>query len=261
MRFNKLVLFVCICFLANIASAQKTWEKPLQKWSKDDALRILSESPWAQSYQSAAAAVLAEQSQTARDQADQRILMRPEISRTSRQLGAQPVVVRLQSGLPIRQALVRLQQIEANYDKMNEEQRAKFDVRTKEFLDCPVCQNYYVVTLTKFRKTSTEGVDDAMFQTLKLEDLKGNIHLVNEKGEKSELAHYIAGTRPGESAVLFFPKKDNKGNQLFSQQDELFKIAFSNIFLQNRTNPYSYLLPRSFDFKVSKMMINNALNF
>jgi hypothetical protein len=261
MRSNKLLLFVCICFLASITLAQKTWEKPLQKWSKDDALRILSESPWAQSYQSAAAAITADQAQTAREQGDQRILMRPEVSRLPRQLGAQPIVARLQSGLPIRQALVRMQQIEAGYDKMNEDQRSKFDARTKEFLDCPVCQNYYVVTLTKFRKTSTEGVDDAMFQTLKLEDLKGNIHLVNERGEKSELVHYIAGTRPGESAVLFFPKKDNKGNQLVSQQDEIFKIVFSNTFLQNRTNPYSYLLPRSFDFKVSKMMINNALNF
>jgi hypothetical protein len=169
--------------------------------------------------------------------------------------------VRLQSGLPVRQALVRLQQIEAGYDKMNEEQRNKLDARTKEFLDCAVCQNYYVVTLTKFRKTSTEGVDDAMFQTLKLENLTGYIQLVNDKGERRELVHYIAPKRAGESAVLFFPKKDDKGNQLLSSQSKEFKLSFSNVFLQNRNNPYASLLPRSFDFKVSKMMIDNTFNF
>ena len=261
MKFSKLLLLLCVCCLVSVASAQKTWEKPLHKWSKDDALRILSESPWAQSYQSAAGAVAADQAQTAREQGDQAILMRPEVSRLPRQLGAQPIVVRIQSGLPIRQALVRMQQIEAGYDKMNEVERGKFDARTKEFLDCPVCQNYHVVTLTKFKKTNSEGVDEAMFQTLKLEDLKGHIYLVNDKGEKSELVHYIPGTRPGESAVLFFPKRDNKGNQFISQEDDGFKLAFSNIFLQNRTNRYSHLLPRSLDFKVSKMIVNNTPSF
>ena len=39
MKLNKSIflLFICICCLAGAVSAQKTWEKPLEKWDKDDA--------------------------------------------------------------------------------------------------------------------------------------------------------------------------------------------------------------------------------
>ncbi|HLM02315.1 MAG TPA: hypothetical protein VK400_14785 [Pyrinomonadaceae bacterium] len=261
MKLNKLVLLVFVLGLAaSSAFAQKTWEKPFQQWDKESALKILDGSPWAQSYQSAQGTAAAERAQSTLEQSDQR-LGRAEWGRTARQMAPQPIVIRLQSGLPLRQALVRLQQIEAGYDKMSEEKRAQYDARTKEFLDCPICKNYYVVTLTKYRKSSSEGVDDGMFQTLRLEDLKGNIQLVNDKGEQRQLAHFIAPTRAGESAVLFFPRKDGKGNILLTPENQSFKLAFNNTFLEDPKNPYGSLLQRNFEFKVSKLIVNNELLF
>ena len=251
MKFKVLLLFVCLYCLSGAAFAQKTWEKPFQKWNKDEAFKILSDSPWAQSYQAESASA---QLQSGREQNDQRILGRAETGRVTRLLGNQPVVIRFQSALPIRQALVRLQQIQSGYDKMNEEQRAKFDAGVKEFLNCLVCQNYYVVTLTKHVLAAGQGVDDGMFQTLRLEDLKGKVRLVNDRGEERELIQFIAPERAGESAVLFFKRRDDKGTALITPQSKELELVFNTEFLQNRTNPYGGLLQRRFEFKVSKLM-------
>ncbi|MBA2735577.1 MAG: hypothetical protein H0U50_02195, partial [Pyrinomonadaceae bacterium] len=52
----------------------------------------------------------------------------------ARNFGSPPVVIRLHSALPIRQALVRIQQISAGYDKMDEKQKADFDAGQRDFL-------------------------------------------------------------------------------------------------------------------------------
>lgn len=254
-----LVVFV-IGLLAVPALAQRAWEKPIEKWDKEAALNVLKESPWAQSYQSAEGSAAAERAQSSLEQADQR-LGRAEWGRTARGLGPQPVVVRLQSGLPIRQALVRLQQIEMGYDRMDAEKRAKYDAEAKTFLDCKICQDYYVVTLTKFKRSASEGVDEAMFQTLKMEDLKGNVQLVNDKGEQRELIYFLAPKQSGESATLYFKRKDNNGNLLLTPESKTVKLVFNRAFLDNRTNPYGALLPRHFEFKVPKLIINDQLAF
>jgi hypothetical protein len=144
---------------------------------------------------------------------------------------------------------------------MSEQLRAKFDVSAKEFLDCSVCQNYYVITLTKFPKAAGQGVDDGMFQNLRFEDLKGNVRLVNDKNDFRELVKFVPATRPGESAVLFFQRKDANGNVLISSQNKEFALTFSTEFLQNRNNPYSGLIPRRFEFKTSKLMMSDQIAF
>jgi hypothetical protein len=261
MKFNKLMLFVFVIGLTLSTFAQKTWEKPIEKWNKEEALNILKESPWSQSFQAAEGSIAAEMQQTSRDQVGQRVTGRPEITRSDRQFGSQPIVVRLQSGLPIRQALVRLQQIDQGYDKMNTEQRARYDAEAKKFLDCKICQDYYVITITKFKRSSNEGVDDGMFQVSKFEDLKGNIQLVNDKGEQRELVYFLAPKMAGESATLYFKRKDDKGNLLLTPENKTVKLVFNKYFLEDRSNPYGPLLPRNFEFKVSKMMIDDQLAF
>jgi hypothetical protein len=261
MKINKLFLFACIFCLAITASAQKMLEKPYQKWSKEDALKLLNESPWAQSYQSAEAAAAAAQAQSAQEQNDQRILNRNPTGRTTRNLGAQPVSIKLQSGLPVRQAMVRLQQIEAGYDKWDDEKRSKFDASAKDFLACNVCQNYYVITITKFLKASGQGVDDGMFQTLKVEDVKGKVKLINDKGVERELAQFVPARKAGESAVLFFKRMDDNGVPFLSPENKDFALVFTTDFLNPNTNPYGGLLPRRMEFKVSKLMVGEQIAF
>lgn len=261
MRFNKLLLFVFVCCLAGTAFAQKSWEKPLEKWSKDDAIKILSASPWAQTYQSTAGASGAAQQQISREQ-NQNVYSGGSNPRSvARNFGPPPVVIRLHSALPVRQALTRLQQLSANYDKMDEKQKAQFNASSKAFLDCAICQKYYVITLTQFPDSSGQVIDEGIFQSMTLKDLKGNVWLVNEKGEQRELFQFTPPKGRGDSAVFFFARKDDKGNLFLTPESKEFKLVFKNEFLTSGSNRYAGLVPRNFEFKVSKMTLGEKVEF
>jgi len=262
MKLNRSIflLFICLCFLTSAVLAQKTWEKPFQKWNKDDAIKVLGSSPWAQTYQSNERSSSAAAQQISREQSQGANSGGSNPRSIARNFGPPPVVIRLHSALPIRQALVRLQQINAGYDKMDEKQKADFDAGTKGFLACAICQNYYVVTITQFTDSSGQSIEEGIFQRMALKDLKGNVWLVNEKGEQRELIQFTPPKIRGDSAVFFFSKKDDKGNLFLTPESKDFKLVFKNEFL-SVSNPYASLVPRNFEFKVSKMMMANNVEF
>ncbi len=262
MKLNRRLLlsFICLCFLASAVLAQKTWEKPLQKWSKDDAIKVLSSSPWAQTYQSNEGSSAAAAQQVSREQSQSVNSGGSNPRSVARYFGPPPVVIRLHSALPIRQALVRMQQLNAGYDKMDEKQKADFDAGAKGFLTCSICQSHYVVTITQFPDSSGQSVEEGIFQRMTLKDLKGNISLVNEKGEQRQLIQFTPPKGRGDSATFFFSKKDDKGNFFLTSESKEFKLVFKNEFL-SINNPYAYLVPRSFEFKVSKMMMADNVEF
>lgn len=259
MKSRIAALAICVFCLSLTVFAQKITEKPFEKWSKDEAMKIISNPPWADQYQSTSGLVVASRQQQSREQADTR-LSGSNRGSSSRFLTPPPIVIRLHSALPVRQAMVRLQQIQAGYDKMNEEQRNKFDESTKNFLNCSICQNYYVVTLTKFRDASLGTVDDGIFQTLKYEDLKDKIWLITDKNEKRELAQFTPPKGSGDSAVFFFKRKDETGAPLLTTENKQLKFVFANELLDNN-NAYSALIPRAFEFKVSKLIVDNKVEF
>jgi hypothetical protein len=261
MKLIKLMLFACIlCFSANTFAQnnQKTLEKPYQQWSQEEALKIVSSKPFADQYQSAQALTALSQQQQGREQSDTR-LSGSDRGRTSRIQTVAPVVIRLHSALPVRQALVRLRQIQVGYDKMKEDERKKFDESQKVLLNCAICQNYYVVTLTKW-KDKSEAVDDGLFQTMKFEDFKGKVWLVNDKGERREVAQFTPPKGSGDPAIFFFKRTDEAGNPLLTTDTKEFRFLFDSSLLDTN-NAYGYLVPRSFDFSVSKIIIDNKVEF
>lgn len=260
MKINKLFLIALLFNFTVPALAQKYLEKPYTTWSKEEAMKVLSNSPWADQYQSEAGLAAVAQQQARRDQSDNR-LGGSERGSSTRNLTPPPVVIRLQSALPIRQAVVRMQQLQSNYDRMSADDRARFDESAKNFLNCKLCQDYYIVTLTKFKDNSSGfGIDDGLFQTMKFDNLKGNVWLVNDKGEKRELVQFTPPKAAGDSAVFFFKRIDEKGAPLLTPETKSFKFVFSNDFLDNR-NPYSPFVPRNFEFKVAKMVADNKVQF
>ena len=262
MKFKKSILIslVWLSCLTITISAQKVLEKPFQKWSKDEAIKILSDSSWARTYQSTEGSSEAAAQQIGREQNQTANSGGSNPRSVARDLGPPPVVIRLHSALPIRQALIRMQQLSAGYDKMDEKKKADFDAQTKAFLSCAICQNYYVVTITQFPDSSGQGVEEGIFERMTLKDMKGNVWLVNEKGEQRELVQFTPPKGRGDSAVFFFARKDDSGNSFLTPQNKDFKFVFKNEFLSNK-NPYSGLVPRNFEFKVSKMMVGDNVEF
>lgn len=260
LKNNLLIAFVCLNFLTGTLFAQKIAEKPFQKWSKEDAIKVLSESSWARTYQSTEGASGAAAQQIGREQ-NQSVNSGGSNPRSvARNFGPPPVVMRLHSALPIRQAMIRMQQITAGYDKMDDTKKSGFDSETKTFLGCAICQNYYVITLTQFPNSSGQGVEEGIFERMTLKDMKGNVWLVNDKGQQRELVQFTPPKGRGDSAVFFFARKDESGNLFLTPENKDFKFVFKNDFLTS-ANPYTGLVPRNFEFKVSKLMVGENLEF
>lgn len=262
---TKLLLLACVCCLLSSSAAfaqdnLKTAHKPYQKWSQDEAMKIISNPPWADQYQSAKGLAIVSAQQQQREQADT-VLGGRNRGRDGRNLAPPPVVIRLHSALPVRQAIVRLQQLQVGYDKMSEQDRNKFDESKKVFLSCPACENNYVVTITKFRDSSPGAVDDGIFQTMKFEDFKGKVWLVNDKNERRELVHFVPAKGAGDSAYFFFKRTDDKGNPLLTLENKELKFVFANELVDEGANAYGGLLPRAFEFKVSKLLLNERIEF
>lgn len=264
MRLHKRELFlvVCLCSLTSTVFAQKVSEKPFQKWSKEEAIRLLSHSPWAQTYQSEAGIAAASRDQAGREQADfgRQRTTAPGTAGSSRTSTPIPVVIRLHSGLPVRQALVRIRQLQAGYDKMGEKERSDFDKTTEGFLSCAICQKYYVVTLTRFVDSSGQSIEEGVFQRMGLDQLKGNLWLANEKGERRELVQFNAPKSVTDMAVFYFARQDEKGNTFLTPESKKFELVFNSAFLGSG-NPYGSWLPHRFEFNVSKLVAGSNLVF
>src|SRR5262249_29511386 len=117
------------------------------------------------------------------------------------------VTLLLRSAIPVRHALIRMKQLDANYDGMDKESQAAFDGKVRGLLDCPACAQYYVVTLT-CKSINYPGAD-ALYEGLRgatLPALKPHVHLEDDRGERRELVHFDAPRAAGEESVFFFPR-------------------------------------------------------
>lgn len=256
---RELLLVGCLCFLTSPVFAQKS-EKPFQKWSKEEATKVLTDSPWVRTYQSSAGIAAASQAQIGREQADQRLYRDTYGGSSSRTMAPVPVVMRLHSGLPVRHAIVRLRQIQAGYDKMDETQRLEFDKTTAGMLNCVICQKFYVITMTRFLDSNKQSVEEGVFQRMGLEDLKGNMWLQNEKGERRALVQFNAPKTASDMAVFYFARHDDKGNPFLTAESKKFQVVFDGAFL-NSSNPYASWLPRHLEFDVSKIKDGDKVVF
>ena len=196
--------------------------------------------------------------EASRAQSDNR-LSGQERGRSERSGGTPPVYARLHSALPVRQALVRLNQIAAGYDKMEETKKIAFDQSAKSLLECGICKTHYVVTLTAAPNRTGQSVEEAVFQGMTSDQLKGNIWLETDAGTKRELAEFLPPKKAGDSAVFFFARKDPQGGELVTEESGTLSVVFNNNFLVP-SNRYAPLLPRRFEFKVSRLKHGGQLS-
>lgn len=68
MKYRVLTLFITMFCLEGLTFAQKVNEKPFTQWGKEEALKLVTESAWAKTYQSTKGATAAAAAQVAREQ-------------------------------------------------------------------------------------------------------------------------------------------------------------------------------------------------
>lgn len=215
------------------AYGQKVWEKkPYQQWSFRDVWDVLDDSPWSETKQN------------------------NEDSHGSRGL----VNVRLHSALPIRQALVRRRQIIRDYDQWTAADKAIFDSQVRDFLKCPGCAKYYILTYHIFPRDSSEA--RRKLKNLTLDDLKPYVFLINDKGERRRLANFMPPETVNknslvfEQAVFFFERVDEQGKPFLSLDNKKFYFQIGE-----KAPHLKFLLVKKFTFEVRKLVHHGEIIF
>jgi hypothetical protein len=233
--------------------------KPFQEWSKKEAERVLEESAWAPKQE-----VRIRYAATARRIAGGAVPSSTEgglsdTTSTSAEMGGAEAPVdfqftlRLRSAVIVRQALVRLKQLEANYDEMSKADRRAFDTKFKGLLECPACEQNYVVTLSS--KSKQRPGADAIFAAFKggrLADLQRYVFIANGRGERRDLVHFVPPKAPGDEAIFYFPRFNEKGEALLTPADTELVTNFTNNDINMNTN---------FRIDVSKLLVNGHVDF
>jgi uncharacterized membrane protein len=122
MRQKIAIPFAILVIVALTANASDFWQtEGWQKWSKDGCQKLLTDSPWAHTWSGVYAANLGPH--------DRLPGLVPSGNKNDIFY-----TIQMRSSLPIREALIREQQLSQNYDKMNADKRKAFDAWTAQEL-------------------------------------------------------------------------------------------------------------------------------
>lgn len=218
-RFLLPCTLAAIALLAVPAHSQKAWEKkPYNEWSKSEAVGILMDSPWAQ--------------------------VRMEKVHNSET----HTMIWLHSALPIRQAIVRRKQIYLNYHKFSVADKARFDSEVREFLECPDCRKYYMVTL------SAEALSP--LRHLSVQEVGRYVYLANEKGERRGLVTFLGPDADSGKVTFVLERFDDQGKPLITITNKKLYFKIEDKLLESKTVPID-----GFTFEVSRLIQNGVVVF
>lgn len=235
MKIRRAMLFPALALVAALACAgearaqKEDWQsKPYQQWAMKDVQKVLGDSPWSQQYVRSAASI---------------------DSRSAGVMASKGYVVRLRSALPVRQGLLRLRQLREKYDSMNDKKKAEFDEKNKALIECPPCEENYVVAMLP--AADSDKLPEQLYQA-SLERVKPYVRLVNDRGQQRELVHF-APSKSGSEVTFFFPKFDDKGAPLVTPETKRLVLIVEPGALGGDATI------NRFEFDVSKMLVDGKL--
>lgn len=231
--FRLLLVSVSCALIPCTALAQ--FGKPYLQWSEKEAKELVINSPWAQT-------------QTGLVWVDRFATPTPAADST--------ITIRLYSALPLRQALARLRQIKTRYDRKSDRDKAAIDAKNRELLECPACNNYYMVTMSP-GPDSMNGLPP-LPRPLSFAVMKRNVYIKNEKGETRELTNFVAPKFFGDEALFFFARFNSKGEPLISPANRTLIISFDRFMFRWAPAPATLA---KFEFDVAKMTVNGQIVF
>jgi hypothetical protein len=236
---NPIQKVLLLLFLTAVGAAQSKnyWEKKdYRQWTDKECRKLLEDSPWANQY--TLSQVFIDPLQT---------------DSTARERQANPRIeykVQIRSATPVREALVRLSQINAKYDAMTAEGRQAFDQSTQKFLSA---RNPQLIVMHVSYTATVQNDDRDLarhWHSQTTETLKNFVFLIGG-GVKVPLSIY----RPGEGATrefqFVFPREYN-GRPIIGPGDKSLMLEFNHPDI--RGTAARVLV----EFKVEKMMMQGA---
>jgi hypothetical protein len=205
-----LSLPVVLLATAIAAVAADFWEKKEYKeWSQKDCAKLLQDSPWAKKLELSDVQVMDNKS-----------------NRSSTD-GMQPYIrywIQFRSALPIRQAVVRQNQIASKYESLSAEQKQAFDKQAQAMLEG--YPEGFVVVYIQY-ETNDRNRDQELaryWQSKSTELLKNEVYL-SGNDSKIPIARFIVGQGAERWFQFIFPKEVD-GKPAITPQDKSIKLEF-----------------------------------
>ncbi len=158
------------------------------------------------------------------------------------------------SALPIRQAIVRLRQLEAGYDDMSPESKEEFDVSAEKYLarafpDPVVVQVFYG---SNVHYDAREMV--RYWQNQTVETLQNFVFLIGGKGKKVPLLQFATAEGGAMFQIVF--SRLPEGQPLVGPKDKSLKLDFPHPKIGGQREERVLL-----EFKTKKMRVDGEVVF
>ena len=213
-------------------------KKEYRQWSEKECRKLLEDSPWAKRY--TLSQTLIEPLENASSERARET--RPQIS----------YLAQFRSASPVRQAVVRLTQINAKYDEMTPEQKAAFDKQSEAFL----AKRFPETIVLHISYSSNVQADDREmarhWRSQTAETLKNFVFLIPPDGEKVPLSGYAVTQGAGRELQFEFPRHI-KGRPLVGPEDKTLQVEFIHPAIRGQRETRVLLA-----FKVEKMLMNGG---
>ena len=210
-RVSLSILLLALLILAATLRASDFWQKKdYRSWSKEDCTKLLTDSPWASSYTVGRAV--------------QQVV--GESSAVAGRESAALITYRLAfwSARPIRQALVRLQQLDPKYERLTAVERQKLDgegdkLIASEFPDAILIEVTFGASTPVYERQLSHW-----WQTQPVDDLRKNTYL-NAGGRKVSPDRLMVSPGGGNVIRMSFPRELD-GKPVVSPDEKEISVEF-----------------------------------
>jgi hypothetical protein len=242
-----------ILVILGIAAAT-TWaddfwvKKSWKEWTKSDCNKLLTDSPWAKRVMTENASTVGSMASASHD---------PMSTAGPSVLGAGEIDYRIQisSAEPIRQAMIRQEQIDKNYDKMSDDDKKAFDVKMN--LQMGKLQGDFIIFHVDYdgHSASLKAALSDYWQSWPGDAIPPDVFLLTESGTRVPPTKFVCKRPPDMEFDLFFPRSSN--NQLvIAPGAKSLKLQIKN----PRIGDYNGKVLNA-EFKLDKMMWNGKTEF
>jgi hypothetical protein len=241
-------ILLILGMVAATAWADDFWvKKDWKEWTKADCKKMLEDSPWAKRF-------LVENTSS--------IGSLPSASRVAggagvAVVGAGEITYRVQirSAEPIRQAIIRQEQLDKNYDKMSDAEKKTFDAQMDQQLS-----KFHgdVVAFHVIYDGNTATLKSSLsdyWQSFQGNSIPPDVFVVTASGARVPPISFISKRGPDSEFDLVFPRSSNN-QPLVAPEAKSLKVQIKNPkigdFIGKVVNA---------EFKLDKMTINGKLEF
>jgi hypothetical protein len=254
---------VAVLFFAALAArAEDFWiKKDWKQWSKDECAKILQDSPWSRKWaksQMGSPQMPGVSGANAEGAAGEKT---PEMHYS----------VELQSSLPIREATVRLAQINIKYDKMTGAQKKDFDAKAEATLSRSYDDVIWIHVTYGSNLQSFERDMATYWKSIPVDAPPIDLYLINQRGDRVLPVRFNSPANGSYAFDVIFPRMKNN-EPVVRQGDKELSLQFTHPAIGNQTqinttnpsNPSMDVFGEErvlIQFKLDKMMINGKLSY